>query len=123
MINTEGRKYAFVVMIALAAIMAVTYVVLYVEAGLNSSSNFAGKWYLLVTAVLYAGATLTMPKFGKIGWYLYFVSLIATIAVQMIGFSLENLPMMFMTIFIIIFLLDDSVKSDFGVEFKLSFKL
>lgn len=105
-------------MIALAAIMAISYVVIYVQAGLDDTDAFSSLWYILLTGVLYAAAVVTMPEYGKIGWYLYFLALIFTIICEIINFTLRDLPIVFMALFIILFLLDDEVKAAFGVKFK-----
>ncbi|MFA6710059.1 MAG: hypothetical protein WCR83_01880 [Candidatus Methanomethylophilaceae archaeon] len=105
-------------LIALAAIMAISYVVIYVQAGLDDTGAFSSLWYILFTGVLYAAAVITMPEFGKIGWYIYLLALVFTVICELISFTLRDLPIIFMTLFIILFLLDDEVKEAFGVKFK-----
>lgn len=116
----QGKKYAFVVLIILAAIMAITYIAAYIEP-VTRGGSFGDNLILLITGILYAASVLTMPNFGRYGWYIYVVALIFTVIDPIIYFSLSKLPLIFMTLFILLYMLDDDVKALFGVKLSLKF--
>lgn len=119
-----NRKYLFYALVLFAFAMAVVYLANYISAGLDNGDAFVDKWYYAVGGVIYIVAAVAMFMYEKFGWYLYMIALILTIVISLlVNISLETLPLIVMAVFLILFLLDDSVKNEFGVSFSVKVKV
>ncbi len=112
------EKYRFMTLMALAILLAVTYVILYIEAGLTETSDFVNKIYLLLAGVLYSAAVLMMSNYGNIGWLLYILALALSIAISIVMSGIWGMPMVFVSVFIVMYLLSEDVRDSFGVHLR-----
>lgn len=118
------RSYSFLVLLIFAFVMAIVYLASYIGGAIDNSDNISGQWYYLLGGVIYLLAGLLMVYEPKASWYLYMIGLIMTILISLfVDLSLEALPTIVLAVFVMLFLLDDSAKNVFGVDFKFSVKV
>lgn len=108
-------SYSLGYLIAFAGILAMAYLVVYVNAGLSNSNNFTGMWMYLAIGLLFLLTTLAIPKDSYLGWVLYIVSLVAILVQCIASFSVAVLPMIVLTIFALLHIMSEDVKALFGV--------
>ncbi|NLL94557.1 MAG: hypothetical protein GX224_02205 [Thermoplasmatales archaeon] len=98
-----------------AGIIALAYLVIYLNAGINNKDNFTELWLDLVIGLLFLATAIVIFKNKKVGWTLYIVSLALILVKCIMDLSVNELPLMVLTLFALLYMLSDGVKSQFGI--------